>query len=311
MTLLYLDDRFLDHRTGTHPENPVRIAAIRDELIAQAIPSRCTSHPWESAPPNQLLEVHTQEYLEELERFAKSGGGRIEQDTVMSRESFEVARYASGAACDAVRRVIQGESSSAFCAIRPPGHHALTSAAMGFCLLNHVAVAARYATREMGLNRVLIVDWDVHHGNGTQAIFWEDPQVGFYSMHRWPFYPGTGAANETGAGDGLGTTCNLPIEYGTSRREILDSFSQTVSTFAKTIAPELILISAGFDAHRLDPVGDLGLETEDFATLTEIVRGLASEHCNGKVVSLLEGGYHPAALALSVATHVDTLIKTD
>ncbi len=181
---------------------------------------------------------------------------------------------------------------------------------MGFCLLGNVAIAARTAVQRLGLNRVLIVDWDVHHGNGTQAMFWKDPQVGFFSIHRWPFYPGTGDANETGAGDGLGTIANVPLEYGVSRKTFLETFTSKLQSFADRIKPQLVLISAGFDAHHADPIGSLGLETEDFATLTDVVTGIADQFCGGRVVSVLEGGYNPDALAESVEAHLGRLCAT-
>jgi acetoin utilization deacetylase AcuC-like enzyme len=178
---------------------------------------------------------------------------------------------------------------------------------MGFCLLGNVAIAARLATTELGLDRVLIVDWDVHHGNGTQDIFYEDPRVGFFSAHRWPFYPGTGAADETGRGAGLGATKNLPLAFGTSRRDYLARFGDELTAFAAAMRPQLVLISAGFDAHAADPIGSLGLETEDFGELTRMVRGVAEDYAGGRIVSVLEGGYNPPVLADCVALHLEGL----
>jgi acetoin utilization deacetylase AcuC-like enzyme len=181
--------------------------------------------------------------------------------------------------------------------------------AMGFCIYNNVAIAAKVATDEMDLDRVLIVDWDIHHGNGTQAVFWEDPQVGFMSIHRWPFYPGTGSADETGAGPGLGSTINLPIEYGTPRREYLDAFREGLESLAAEIRPQLVLVSAGFDSHRLDPIGDLGLETEDFIPITNAVLDVADTYASGRVISVLEGGYDPPTLAECVEVHLREMLK--
>jgi acetoin utilization deacetylase AcuC-like enzyme len=182
---------------------------------------------------------------------------------------------------------------------------------MGFCLFNSVAVGARVATRELGLNRVLIVDWDVHHGNGTQATFWTDPQVGFLSIHRWPFYPGTGSASETGSGDGLGTTLNVPVAFGTPANDWLALLERAVVHLAAKLRPELIIISAGFDAHRLDPVGSLGLESEHFAKATQLLVAIANQYAGGRVVSVLEGGYNPAMLAQSVELHLRELLATE
>ena len=216
---------------------------------------------------------------------------------------------AAGAVCDAVERVVGSEDRSALCLVRPPGHHALPREVMGFCLFNNVALGARVATMELGLDRVLIVDWDVHHGNGTQAAFWDDEQVGFFSIHRFPFYPGSGAASETGTGRGLGTTLNLPVAWGTSRHDYLQQFERELDQFAQKTRPQLILLSAGFDAHQDDPVGSLGLETEDFRELTRLVLRVAAEHSGGSLVSVLEGGYNPGALSDCVDVHLDELLK--
>tara|TARA_B100000029_G_scaffold472136_1_gene512393 strand:+ start:610 stop:1164 length:555 start_codon:yes stop_codon:yes gene_type:complete len=181
---------------------------------------------------------------------------------------------------------------------------------MGFCLFNHVAVGARVAITECELDRVLIVDWDVHHGNGTQAIFWEDEQVGFLSIHRWPFYPGTGAEDETGTGRGLGTIKNLPTQFGVTRQDYVNKFTAGLEGFAAQIRPELMILSAGFDSHRMDPIGSLGLESEDFQILTQAVMQVANAHAGGKLVSVLEGGYHTTALAESVAIHLRELLAS-
>jgi acetoin utilization deacetylase AcuC-like enzyme len=304
MTLLYYSPTFLEHETGRHPENRGRIVLAAGKLLDAEAPDRFVRPEWSPAPLERLARLHSADYLAAIRQFAEQGGGQIEADTVVSPQSFDVARLAAGAVCDAVERVVRGEDAQAFCLIRPPGHHALPGGAMGFCLLGNVAIAARVAIDELGLDRVLIVDWDVHHGNGTQDMFWEDPQVGFFSIHRYPFYPGTGAADETGAGPGLGTTLNLPIEYGTPRREFLAAFTSAVERFADQIKPQLVILSAGFDAHRQDPIGSLGLESEDFESLARVVREIAAAHAGGRIVSVLEGGYHPQAVAESVEAHL-------
>lgn len=309
MTLLYLDPIFTRHLTGKHPENPRRIEAIDAEFNRRGLIDKCIRPNWQPATYVQQHAVHTADYIGQLQEIASSGGGQVEQDTFLSPQSWHVTQSAAGAACDAVQRIVNREDSSAFCVIRPPGHHALRSTAMGFCLLNNVAIAARFATEMLKLNRVLIIDWDVHHGNGTQAIFYNDPRVAFYSIHRWPFYPGTGDSDETGTGAALGTTKNDPVQYGTSRTSFINTFRDNVTDFADRIKPELILLSAGFDAHRLDPVGSLGLETEDFIQLTDVVKQVASVHCQNRIVSLLEGGYHPGALAQSAAVHLEALLN--
>ncbi len=310
MTLLYADRRFLDHDTGRHPESPVRLEHVTRLLDNTGLADRCVRPAWQPADDAELLAVHDGDYLESLAALADRGGGQVDADTVVSRKSFNVARLAAGAACDAVRRVVSGEDRSALCLVRPPGHHALASRAMGFCLLGNVAMAARLAVDELELDRVLIVDWDVHHGNGTQDIFYDDERVGFFSAHRWPFYPGTGAADETGRGDGLGGTKNLPIQFGTPRREYLAHFADELYAFAAKMKPQLVLISAGFDSHAADPVGSLGLETEDFGELTSIVQSVAKGHAAGRIVSVLEGGYNPPVLAECVAIHLEGLISS-
>jgi acetoin utilization deacetylase AcuC-like enzyme len=302
---------FLEHATGQHPENAIRLQQIWRQLARDGLADRCRQPAWQAASDQELTRVHGAPYIERLALFAAAGGGRIEEDTVCGPRSWTVARRAAGAVCDAVRRVSIGEDRRALCLVRPPGHHALADAAMGFCLVNNIAVGARVATDQFGLDRVLIVDWDVHHGNGTQAVFWNDPRVGFLSIHRWPFYPGTGRAEETGGGLALGTKLNLPIEMGTSRRDYLDQFRRGLADLAKRMRPQLVMVSAGFDAHRDDPIGSLGLEIEDFAELTTAVLEVAQEYADGRLVSVLEGGYNPPILAGCVELHLAGLLKGD
>jgi acetoin utilization deacetylase AcuC-like enzyme len=285
------------------------LAAIEARLAETGLDARCRRVAWQPAQPEQIERVHAPDYIATLRDYAAGGGGRIEVDTVVSKQSFDAAALAAGAVCDAVERVTAGEDRSALCLVRPPGHHALAAGAMGFCLLGNVAIGARHAVAACGLDRVLIVDWDVHHGNGTQDIFWEDEQVAFLSIHRWPFYPGTGDTSETGSGQGLGYTANLPIEFGTSLADYHAQFENSLAHLAAKAKPQLILISAGFDAHREDPIGSLELETEDFARLTRTVRQVADQYCAGRVVSVLEGGYNPTRLAESVEVHLTELLQ--
>lgn len=308
MTLLYYDDCFLDHDTGQHPECAARLQRAVEHIRSVGLDSRCRSPIWQSASLEQISRNHGADYIKSIEEFASNGGGPITDDTNVSAKSYDVALRASGAVCDAIDRVVQGEDSRALCLVRPPGHHALVNAPMGFCLFNHIAIGARHAIAQHELDRVLIIDWDVHHGNGTQDVFWEDEQVGFFSAHRWPFYPGTGNSDETGSGSGLGTTCNLPVEFGTSRSDYRSQFANELHAFASKVKPQLVLISAGFDAHRLDPVGSLGLEVEDFSELTSTVLAVAQDYASGKVVSMMEGGYNPEMLAQCVAIHLEQLL---
>lgn len=307
--LLYYHPGFLAHQTGDHPECSQRLVEIMERLNATGAVGACRQPTWEMATLERMARVHAPGYIAQLEARCAKGGGRIESDTMVSSKSFAAARLAAGAVCDAVERVVQGSDSQALCLVRPPGHHALHDAPMGFCLFNHIAIGARLAIEEFQLDRVLIVDWDVHHGNGTQDAFWSESRVGFFSIHRWPFYPGTGDVSETGTGKGLGTTLNVPLEMGISRRHYLDAFRGQLEAFAGHIRPQLVLISAGFDAYRLDPVGSLGLEIEDFLATTRIVLDVANAFAGGKVVSVLEGGYNPPALAESVEVHLQEMLK--
>ena len=308
MTLLYYDPRFAEHQTGNHPERPARVIETFAHLRHLGLDRKCVLPSWQMASPEQLHYVHDPSYVESVKSLCESGGGYLDPDTVVSDRSYEVACLAAGATCDAVVRVLRGEDANAFCLSRPPGHHALADKAMGFCLFNHVAIGARLAMKEFDIRRVLIVDFDVHHGNGTQDIFWSDADVGYFSIHRSPFYPGTGAASETGYGLGEGTTRNVPMKRDASRQEVLAVFADEVNAFADQLKPELLLVSAGFDAHKNDPIGSLGLESEDFRAITQVLCEVARRHTSGRMVSILEGGYDCAALGESVAVHLEELL---
>ena len=311
MALLYYDPIFLQHDTGDHPENAGRIIPAARHLNLVAMHFGCIRPSWEPLSAEMLTHIHSSAYVDSIRILAESGGGILDHDTVLSTRSFDVARTAAGAVCDAVDKVIAGEERHAFCLIRPPGHHATRKTGMGFCLFNNVALGAQRAIDQHHLDRVLIVDWDVHHGNGTQDIFWEDGRVGVFSIHRYPFYPGTGAADEIGAGSGLGTKLNVPIAFGTTRTQYLQQFNRGLECLAAKIQPQLIIVSAGFDAHRLDPVGSLGLESEDFGAMTRSVLDVAKMYSAGRVVSALEGGYNPIAVAECVESHVQQLLVTE
>lgn len=308
MTLLARDSHFLQHQTGSHPEKPARLTAIDDALERSGLIERCTPLKAEPLAAVNIPPVHSPDYLDHLATVCQAGGGSLDPDTPVSPESFDVALLAAGTCLAAVDRVLNGEDRQALCLTRPPGHHALQDRAMGFCLLGNPTLAAHRAVKVHDLERVLIVDWDVHHGNGTQALTNERSDVWFFSSHRYPFYPGTGAEDETGTGAGLGTKFNLPLAFGTSRRDILRQFSRVLTDAAERCRPQLVIISAGFDAHTRDPIGSLGLETEDFATLTNLVCDVADTYSDGRLVSILEGGYNLQALGESVALHLETLL---
>jgi acetoin utilization deacetylase AcuC-like enzyme len=301
--LIYYDPIFLEHDTGQHPESTTKLlpsVALLETLNTKKF-RRVT---WTPATAEQLCRIHTLEYVNRVREFAAAGGGHLDADTVVSRRSFDVALMASGAVCDAVKQVWEGTDRHAFCLLRPPGHHALADRAMGFCLFNNVAIAARVATEELDCKRVLIVDWDVHHGNGTQDLFYDTSDVAFFSMHRHNFWPYTGEASETGIGAGIGFTHNLPIRFGTRRNEQLNQFEEQLNRFAQHCQPQLVIISAGFDGHKDDPIGSLGLESEDYATMTRIVQRIADQYAAGRIVSALEGGYNPPKVAECIAAHL-------
>jgi len=312
MVTLYTDERMLDHHPPPpHPERPERLKAILRHLDRLGLRTECSSGKVRRATRKELLHVHSAAYLDEVGRFALKGGGPIEPDTWVFPGSEDAARLAAGSAIQAVADVVQGRDRTALCLVRPPGHHARPGSAMGFCIYGSVAVAAAAAIANHELSRILIVDFDVHHGNGTQEIFYESAHVGFLSIHRFPFYPGTGALDETGTGAGLGFTRNVPVAYGTPRREVIAAFVASLDSFADKLRPELVLVSAGFDAHAEDPVGDLGLEIEDFQAFTEAILRVARAHSGGRVVSVLEGGYNVPILAGCVAAHLQTLLAED
>lgn len=295
------------HSAGPgHPESPVRLDAIRASVDAAAL-AGLVEREAPLAARETIALAHPKGYVDAiLAAVPAEGHVRLDPDTLISPGSGEAVLRASGAAVAAVDAVVGGEVANAFCAIRPPGHHAEPDRAMGFCLFNHVAVAARHARVAHGLGRIAIVDFDVHHGNGTQAIFWNDPDTLYVSTHQWPLYPGTGAASETGA---HGTILNLPLSPGTDgeayRRVVTDRVLPVIDRFA----PELVLLSAGFDAHRADPLASLALVEDDFAWITAELTTLAASHARGRVVSLLEGGYDPPALGRSAVAHLRELIR--
>jgi acetoin utilization deacetylase AcuC-like enzyme len=310
MTLLYTDPLFLEHETGRHPERPERLRAVTARLSDAGLVARCTAGRFKPLSEEVVRQVHAPEVVEGVRRAAGAGGGWLDADTYVSAHSFDVALGAAGACVAAVEAVLTGDDPQALCLVRPPGHHATPGQSMGFCLFNNIALAAHHAKAAHGLTRILVVDWDVHHGNGTQDIFYDDPEVMFFSIHRYGhgFYPGTGAEDETGHGSGLGFTRNEPVRFGTSRAAYHDRFRLALEQSAGRIRPQLVLLSAGFDAHRDDPIGSVGLETEDFGVMTRAVIGVAKAHAGGRLVSCLEGGYNLDALAESVQVHLTELL---
>jgi acetoin utilization deacetylase AcuC-like enzyme len=305
---LFTDRRMLGHKVpAQHPERPERLQGILRHLERTGYSTSGQDCSVREATAVELERVHAAEYLGRVDLVESAGGGMLDPDTWISPGSNFAAHLAAGAGIEAVSFVLEAPERRALCLVRPPGHHALPSAGMGFCIYANVAVAAADAVARHELNRVLIVDFDVHHGNGTQEVFYASERVGFLSIHRYPFYPGTGARDETGTGTGLRHTVNIPVPYGTPVSEYHAAFRSDLERLADRIRPELILISAGFDAHAEDPVGDLGLEVEDFEILTREIVAVAETHARGRIVSVLEGGYNIPILAGAVAAHLGAL----
>jgi acetoin utilization deacetylase AcuC-like enzyme len=305
---IFTDRRMLDHRVpGRHPERPERLQAILRHLERTGYLAGCPAGTVREATPIELARIHPAEYQRRAADLEAAGGGMLDPDTWVLRGSNLAARLAAGACIEAASFVMGGKDRKALCLVRPPGHHARPADGMGFCIYANIALAAAEATAHLDVNRVLIADFDVHHGNGTQEIFYASERVGFLSIHRYPFYPGTGARDETGTGAGLGFTKNIPLPHGTSRTAYHAAFRAGLEQLADRLKPELVLISAGFDAHAEDPVGDLGLEVEDFEILTRELVAVAKTHAQGRVLSVLEGGYNVPILAGSVAAHLAAL----
>ncbi|MBI5955565.1 MAG: histone deacetylase, partial [Chloroflexi bacterium] len=255
----------------------------------------------------QIARVHRTSYVQAVEQMAEAGGGQLDWDTVISSSSFRAARYAAGGTLRAVDAVMTDEAKAAFALVRPPGHHALPQRGMGFCLFNNVAIAARYGQRQYGLERILIVDFDAHHGNGTQAAFYSDPGVLYFSTHQYPFYPGTGHWEETGEGSGRGYTVNVPLPSGTGDEGFRRAYEEVLVPLARRFAPQLILVSAGYDAHWADPLTMMSLSVKGFAWMAGALDSLAREHCPKKLVLALEGGYNLEALSFSIAATLRAL----
>jgi len=304
--LLTRDARFREHAAGrSHPERPERLEAI-DRAIAPLLP-RASEVPARSASDEEILAVHDRAHLERL-RSIEGRSGQLDADTYHSPRSAEVARLAGGSAVELALRVARGEARSAFALLRPPGHHAETSRAMGFCLLNHIAMAARAVQQQCGIERIAILDWDVHHGNGTQRTFEAERDVLFLSLHQYPFYPGTGGLGEQGHGAGEGSTLNLPMPAGCGDAEYGLAFEEIVLPALLEFRPEMVLVSAGFDAHARDPLGGMRVSTAGFARMAASVRQVVDEVCDGRLMLALEGGYDLEALGETVAAVLDVLV---
>ncbi len=307
---------YLNHDMGTHhPESPDRLRSILTRLEASGtMPQLVRLEP--DSPDKEwvaswITKVHAPAYLKELQKLSPAGGRvDLDADTSISSGSLNAACVAVAGALTAADAIMEGRVQNAFCAVRPPGHHAESKHAMGFCLFNNVAITARYLQQRHGLERVAIVDWDVHHGNGTQHTFYEDPSVFFFSTHQYPFYPGTGKADETGSGRGTGYTKNVPLPAGMGDIEYLEIFNSVLRPALKAYRPDVVIVSAGFDAHRDDPLAGMNVTTDGYAALTRVVTEIAGEFCQGRLLSCLEGGYNLNALGASVESHLRVMGKT-
>jgi acetoin utilization deacetylase AcuC-like enzyme len=300
---------FLGHDTGPgHPERPERLEAIHRRLEAAGLLDQLERIEPGPCAPHALLRVHPQAHLERVRRACDAAPSWLDPDTAVSAGSWDAALLAVGGAIAACDAVLSGRARNAFVAARPPGHHAEADRAMGFCLFNNIAIAARHVQEERGVARVFIVDWDVHHGNGTQRLFESDDSVFYFSTHQWPFYPGTGAASEQGRGRGAGFTLNVPLPAGSGDEAYGAAFRDRLLPALERFAPEIILVSAGFDAHRDDPLAGMQVTETGYAALTTMLRVAADRLCGGRVVAMLEGGYDLRALAASVEAHLRALM---
>lgn len=303
------DSVYLEHDTGFHIENIQRLEAIATVLEEKEISSRLIPLSPRAATLDELSMVHAREYITQVKNKSDSGGGYFDMDTVASKNTYNTAIYAAGGVLTAIDAVMSCEVNSAFALVRPPGHHATCWRAMGFCVFNNIAIAAKYALVNYNIERIMIVDFDVHHGNGTQDTFYADSNVLYFSTHQYPFYPGTGSVDETGTRGGEGYTVNVPLIAGWGDDEYQSIFEDVLAPVAQRFKPQLILVSAGYDAHWSDTISSMRLSVRGFARLIEILKVLAHTLCQDRLVLTLEGGYHHQALALSVAATFNTLLE--
>jgi acetoin utilization deacetylase AcuC-like enzyme len=310
-TGLVYGDICMEHEvTGDHLEVPGRLTAVIERLKQRRLYDRLVLIEPQDAPVEWLTEIHDPRYVRRVQSAWRRGDRQLDcPDVPISARSYAAAVAAASGVMAAVDAVMAGKAANAFCAIRPPGHHAMKDRAMGFCIFNNVAVAARYVRKKNKLSRVLIVDWDVHHGNGTQAAFYDDPTVLYFSAHRSPFYPGTGGESETGTGRGEGFTVNVEMPSGAADAEYIKVFRERLAPAADAFKPEFVLVSAGFDAHESDPLGGMKVTSEGYAELTRLVKAVAARHADSRLVTALEGGYDLAGLAAAAEAHVSALME--
>ena len=304
----YISDPFyLKHKNEPHPENPGRLNAIQKNIESSKYYNNLTLIQPRKATVEDIAKVHGTGYIRSVEDSCRNGVRNLDADTVISSDSYQAALLSAGAGLEALDKILEGTVGNAFCAVRPPGHHAEQNKAMGFCLFNNVGVIARYAQDVKNIQKIFIFDWDVHHGNGTQHSFYKDSSIYYSSIHQYPFYPGTGGVDETGTGDGLGSNLNLPMRAYSCDADYINAIEQKLIPVIQKFNPDLIIISAGFDAHENDPLAQINLSTDCYGKMTQKLMEIANDVCNGRILSMLEGGYDYSALADSVQLHVETL----
>lgn len=310
-TGLVYDDIFLEHKTPAgFPERPERLTAIIDRLENKKMLAQLVRLNYSPDGLKWIGTIHSKEYINRVKKSCEEGVGHIDSlDVPVSGRSYEAAVAAAGGGLAAVNAVMSEKVRNAFCSVRPPGHHSVRNQAKGFCIFNNIAITARYIQKQYNLKKILIVDWDVHHGNGSQDAFYDDANVLYFSIHRYPFYPGSGSKEERGVGKGLGYTINVPEAAGAGDKEYEKVFEEILRPAAAAFKPDFVLISAGFDAHINDPLGGMAVTAEGFGELTRIVKEIAERNCRGRIVSLLEGGYDLDGLARSVEAHLQTLMS--
>jgi acetoin utilization deacetylase AcuC-like enzyme len=302
------DPVYLEHDTGTHIENKNRLTSILHDLEEYNLNDKLVHLPPRAATVDEIATVHAQEYIMHVQKKAENGGGWLDPDTIVSKGSYNTALYAAGGVITATEAVLNQQVKTAFALVRPPGHHATCWQAMGFCLFNNIAIATKYALANLNIGKILIVDFDVHHGNGTQDTFYADPNVLYFSTHQYPFYPGSGRMDETGTREGKGFTVNVPLVGGCGDREYQAVFEDILAPVAWRFKPELIMVSAGYDAHWADHISSMQLSVPGFVRLAEILIILANKLCKGKLVFTLEGGYNYQALSASIVSTLNKLL---
>ena len=304
----YISDPFyLKHKNEPHPENPGRLNAIQKNIESSKYYNNLTLIQPRKATVEDIAKVHGTGYIRSVEDSCRNGVRNLDADTVISSDSYQAALLSAGAGLEALDKILEGTVGNAFCAVRPPGHHAEQNKAMGFCLFNNVGVIARYAQDIKNIQKIFIFDWDVHHGNGTQHSFYKDSSIYYSSIHQYPFYPGTGGVDETGTGDGLGSNLNIPMRAYSYDNDYSNAIEHKLIPVIQKFNPDLIIISAGFDAHENDPLAQINLSTDCYGKMTQKLMEIANDVCNGRILSMLEGGYDYSALADSVQLHVETL----